>query len=321
MQIDSSDNGCNNQYMTYLDGGGDPGSDWDNACILEDIEINANGGAYALYIYGGASGFTDFLIIRKAKFHNATSGDYGSGLKILDDAHVRTESLDAEDVLTWNNDIGVYLHTVDNVANGVILADLNSQGNNQGLRMYESDYIEFDSCIFDSNTTGTAYGARIRYSHRNTFDTCGFSDNGEDGMWFQSSDQNDILYGQIEDNGNYGVQMDTSDTNEFYYIDINANGNYGAHLGEDCDGNYFAQNSFSGNNSNGVQAYDYDVDDTWYRWLSGPGCLSGNYWHDSSWSCTESGTCDSKTMCSNDYIIDTNSGTEKDYYPLRYDSY
>jgi parallel beta-helix repeat protein len=317
LQIDSDDNGCNNEYMTYLGEGEDPGGSWDEACVLESIEIDSNGGSYALYIYGGASGFTDYLIIRDAYFHSATSGSYGSGVKIYGDAHVRFDGVGG-DVYMYNNDIGLYLHSVDSSTNGVKVDDIVSRFNNQGVRMYESDYIEFNSSIFDDNDTGTAYGVRVRYSHRNEFDTCGFDDNSAAGIWFQNSEDNEVVGSDASENGTYGVEMDTSDDNVVWRSDIAGNSNYGAHLGEDCDGNYFYKNNFSGNNSRGVQAYDYDTDDTWYKYLTGPGCLMGNWWSADGWSCTTGTTCDSKTICSEDYTIDTNTGTEKDYYPLKY---
>ena len=247
----------------------------DDPYIIENYEIDANGGGYAIYI----GNTTKYFVIRNLLLYNASYSSIpynaGAGVILYNVINGKVENVNSN-----NNSYGIYVRdSSGNIVNGntaennsnygiwVVYSDnvnvtYNTCTDNgkSGILLYnsQSNLIEGNTCIDNSN------GISLWSYSNNTqikFNTLSF--NSEDGIYMSGPTGNYIngtlLYKNTFYNNTYGVQTYnvqnmTVRENEGYN-----NTNYGIYLNTGSSYNTLEKNHMHDNLKSGIYIYTYST--------------------------------------------------------------
>ena len=262
----------------------------DDPYIIENWEIDGNGGSYRIWIENTRS---VYFVIRNCKLLNANGTNldfpFGSGITL---SNVSLGVL--ENNTCSNNSNGIYLvNSTNNIVknndlssnlDGIMLVSSsnynnitnnNCWGNNESIHIYQSGYnnVSYNKCtgnsmdgiylgatathnnITNNNCSGNIYGIRLDASRYNNI-----SDNNCSGNnygiylegWFSDHYYNNITNNRGWSN-TYGIFLDHSAGNNisYNYFTSNIINSKGILLNDSSDNNAIAYNNFIGN-SHGI---------------------------------------------------------------------
>ncbi|MEM4308139.1 MAG: NosD domain-containing protein [Thermoplasmata archaeon] len=293
-----------------------------NPYIIENYEINANGGSYGIWI----ENTTAYFIVRNCTVYNATaylSEPEGAGIALNNVTNgkleynicnesrkgIRISGGSNHNIIT-NNNVHSNTYTTGislvNSTNNTVINNSVWDNAQEGIYLYNSSY----NTIRNNNVSENGNGIYLdRYSKNNTIINNIVTSNSLSGIVLSAfSANNTITSNNVSGNNEYGIYLNGANYNIFSYNLFYNNAKYGINITSSCTGNIIHHNNFIRNNgaSRGVsgksQAYDSVGGNSWYESVS----RAGNYW--SNWDGTGWGT-------SSAYPIDGGGG-ESDNYPL-----
>ncbi|MEM4160522.1 MAG: NosD domain-containing protein, partial [Thermoplasmata archaeon] len=205
-----------------------------NPYVIEGYEINANGGAYCIWI----ENVTVFFIIRNCTFSNATnfgSVPNGAGIALNNVTHGVIDNSTCT-----NSRYGIYLYggsSSNNITNNKV-----SGNTYDGIRLSYST----NNSIVNNNATGNGNGIYVSYSSNNTVANNNVSGNNN-GIYLSSSIINNITSNNVSSNTNSGIYLSSSSNNYVITNNIRSNSNnYGIYLDMSSNANNIINNYATG---------------------------------------------------------------------------
>ncbi|MEM4293654.1 MAG: NosD domain-containing protein [Thermoplasmata archaeon] len=262
--------------------------------IIEGWEIDANGGAYAIWIEN-----TDvYFVIRNCKVYGAAYNGgsiEGGGITLY---FVKNGIL--ENNHCTNSSFGIILAVTQNTT-----ARNNKVFNNSEVGVDLRGAISTTICenIVSGSNIGVYLSSNAQYNNL-TQNNVSYNNEGIRGIHthFNTITGNNLAYNR------YGIYLTVATNNTITYNSILYNTEYGIYMFYACGDNYIHHNNFIGNrviskgNGGNSQAYDVNSGNSWHDAT----VQQGNYW--SNWDGQGWGT-------PNAYPIDGGAGAS-DWYPL-----
>ncbi len=193
--------------------------------IIRDISINANNTGSGIIIENSNVFFT----LKNCTILNATIGS-NAGIKLLNVEN----GIIANCNLTMNKVYGIYL----NKSNNILIINSSITQNNLGIYLNNSNDNNITLSTINSNILSGIY---LLNSHNNSIqdNSATIANNGQYGIYFSQSNENDILRNAISNNP-FGIYLYYSDYNNIIGNVLTGNTKGIEEVG--CTGNYFANN-------------------------------------------------------------------------------
>ncbi len=188
----------NAELNSYLPGQTGPGDSWDNAYIIEDLQIDSAGSGPGLRV----ENTNLFLIIQDIFVTDSGSSAYSGGIQLTNCTNIRIQNTE-----TTNKDNGIF------VIDSTFIEILDNTANNNdedGIHLLDSS-----NCTISSNEAGENpyYGITIKNSHFNTISDNKASENSFYGIYLEDSNSNYIEKNIIKNNFLAGIYLTNSDSN------------------------------------------------------------------------------------------------------------
>ncbi|MFX0100700.1 MAG: right-handed parallel beta-helix repeat-containing protein [Candidatus Hodarchaeota archaeon] len=238
----------NTALAGFTNNTGGNGSSWEQAVVIEDLEITAGTDEHCINISN-----TDlYLVIRDCTLSGATSNDR-AGIYLDNCTNVNVTGNEVT-----GNYHGVYLYfSNNNTISG------NKATGNTGAGIILS--LANNNTISGNNATGNpGSGIVLSFSHENTISGNNATGNSNDGIFLYWSNNNTISGSHAMENGNNGIFLVSSNNNTISGNHVTGNDNDAISIYTDCLDNTVSLNMIEGT------CVNFDFSDHWTH----------NYWYD-----------------------------------------